>query len=44
MMESTLGVRSNAYLEASGLELCKSELHALLHKLDQSLVSETRIE
>ena len=44
MMESALGVRSNAYLEASGLELCKSELHALLHKLDHRLDSETRVE
>ena len=44
IMESTYGVRSNANLEASGFELHKSDLYALLHKLDHCLDSETCIE
>ena len=44
IMESTYGVRSNANLEANGFELRKSDLYALLHKLDHCLDSETCIE
>ena len=44
MMESTHWVRSNAYIEASGFELCKSEFHALLHNLDHRFDGDTRIE
>ena len=44
IMESTYGVRSNANLEASGFELCKSDLYAQLHKLGHRLDSETCIE
>lgn len=44
MIESTHWVRSNAYIEATGLELCKSDFHALLHKLDHCLDRETGIK